>query len=687
MVLSEIKWKYMYSSDSSNLADEFYKPAISNSINYKRITGYFSAEFLNSLADEIKNAQVTNNLSIKILCSPIITDKDREDIKYGYEIRKKMEELVVNQIENFSIEDNSIPFISSLIAKNTLDMRFVYTKNSVGMFHDKKGIFTDQNDYKIAFTGSNNETYNALYNNYESFAVLNSDNNPQHVEAIENSFDAIWNEEVEGLEVLEITDTIKEKLEQKSNQVKESFSTDEYSKIAITSLYNLHGYQQEAVNSWKNNGFKGLLEMATGTGKTITSLACYEKLADYEKKLVSVIVVPQIELLYQWEKDLVESGSSGIICSSDNTNWSIKLNSKLRILNRKKEGYLTIITTRETFISSRFQKLLEGNPKLPKLLIADEVHSFGSNNARKLYAELSDRFPYRLGVSATPFRKSEHESNQLINFFKGIVFSYSLKEAIDNNYLNKYLYKPIILYFDNDTLEDYRQSIKENLKIIKKNDAMAINTIERLTSSIANSSTSKVDELLSQIEKNGTTKQSIIYCAPGTYNDGQHKYDERHIEFTAKRLSEKNVSFRIIRSGVETTERKKVLRQFMAKDLNSLLAIKCLDQGINIPEVAIAYVLSSTDSPTEFIQRRGRILRTYPDKPVSIIYDFVMLPQDYKSLLFDPEEADGYFVARELRRMHSYNDAAENKENNDTLINEIEDAYRDILELEAIKNA
>lgn len=687
MSLNKIEWEPMYSSDDGSIIRDFYRPAILNSNIYKRISGYFSAEFLNILTEEIKSARINNQIKINILCSPNMKNEDKEKIAKGYQIRELMENQIINEIENFSNDNEAIPFITSLIAEKTLDIKFVYLKDKSGLFHDKKGVFIDENNYKIAFTGSNNETFSAIYNNYESLTVLTQLDNPKHVEAIEDNFNLIWNNKSADLEVLNVSDKIINKLEEKSNTIREKTEIDSFSRINITSVYDLHDYQKEAVRRWKDNEYKGLLEMATGTGKTITSLACNQKLADSTDKLLTVIVVPQIELLYQWERDLLNGGTAGIICSSDNKNWERKLNSKLRILKRKKRGYLTAIVTRDTFIGNKFQNMINQSNDISKLLIADEVHSFGSTTTRNIYKKLKDKFPNRLGVSATPFRKVNSESKQLINFFDKVVYSYNLNEAIDNGFLNEYIYKPILLYFDQDTLNEYRKSINNNLENIKKNDAIAIQIIDKLTSSIANSSTAKVEEMINHIESHGKDKQSIIYCAPGVYNDGQKKFEQKHIEFTASKLNEEGLSFRIIRSGVESDDRKKILSQFKEKKLNSLLAIKCLDQGINLPEVAIAYILSSTDSETEFIQRRGRILRTFEGKPTSMIYDFVMLPQDHRSLLFAPEEADGYFVSRELRRMKSYNSAAKNKDENEELIEDIENAYKEVIEMEEPYNA
>ncbi|MDE1549619.1 DEAD/DEAH box helicase family protein [Jeotgalibaca caeni] len=678
MSLKKHPWKTSYKSFENNIIKEFYSPAIKSSISYKRIAGFFSASFLENLALEIEESIRNNNLYIQILCSPIMADKDVSAIELGYNLRNQISVMIEDTLKKISEESKALPLIADLIARNALDIKFVIPKIRSGMFHDKKGIFEDSEGNKIGFSGSSNETNRAVFDNYESIVVLNNWENRRHVYEMEEDFNEIWNEKKSDLLVLKVSRELQEKIEEKMApySVKE---TDPFSRINVFKKYpTLFDYQLEAVGKWENNEHKGLLEMATGTGKTITALACYQALSEKMEKLLSVMVVPQIELLYQWEEDVISSGASAIICSSSNPSWKRTLKNRIRRLARSDEGYLNVIVTRDTFISKVFLEIINV-AEVPRLLIADEVHSFGSEGTRKKFDELNSLFPYRLGVSATPFRKNETESEQLIDFFRGIVFSYSLKEAIKNGFLNNYEYHAKVLFFDNEILEQYRKMYYENKEKIQKNDIIAI---EKLTSTIANSTTSKVEELVSHFNNRSDTFQSIVYCSPGGYNDTVQRYDEKHIDFASKELSEvEGVRLRKIRSQVEPEERKEILNQFKDKELNVLMAIKCLDQGINLPEVTDAFILSSTDSPTEFIQRRGRILRRFPGKPTSYIYDFIMLPQDYRMSTFDPDEADAYLVARELRRMREYMDGSDNYFETQHKIEEIEDAYKDVLEV------
>jgi len=673
-------WNLTYNSSDHDTLEEFYKPALDHAVYYKRITGYFTPNFLNNLVNEIRDARNKNNLYIQILCSPVISDQDLSDIRLGYDVRKKIYHSINKTINEISADSDILPIISELIAKNIIDIKFVVTENQIGIFHDKKGIFSDSDKNKIAFIGSNNETNNAIFNNYESFILLKGWEQPAHVNEIEHDFDKIWNNDKRGLSTYSATEKIKTTITEKIGSVHSMIKKDKYPRLDITSKYDLYKYQDDAVKSWKANQYQGLLEMATGTGKTITALACLEELSRTTKKLLTVIVVPQNELLYQWDEDIEASGGSSIKCFSGNSKWERILKSRIRFINRSDSGNFHVLVTRDTFTTNRFINAIK-MAEFETLLISDEVHTFGSDTLRKRYEELDILFPYKLGVSATPFRRSDSETGQLVNFFNGVVFSYSLKEAIENDYLNRYEYYPQLLFFDSESLKTYRSIFSKNKQDILNKDLEAIQIIENVTSTIINSSTSKVNLLMDDLTSKGDSFQSIVYCSPGGYNDTLQKYDERHIDYVSSELGKlEGIKLRKVRSQVSPDERQKILRQYKNKDLNVIVAIKCLDQGINLTGVTDAYILSSTDSETEFIQRRGRILRKEDGKPISKIKDYVMLPQDFRRIDVDIDESDVYIIQRELKRMKSYMNGADNEEAVADLVKEIEKVYKDYLE-------
>lgn len=677
----DLKWGISYNSIDNNVIEEFYKPAINNATNYKRITGYFSPEFLTNLVTEIKEAKQNNDLYIQILCSPNMSEQDLTDIKLGYNVRDKISKSIYKTISDLDINSDILPIISELIANKTLDIQFVLTDKMFGLFHDKKGVFRDSYGNKVAFTGSNNETVNAAYNNYESFVVLTDWIQSDYVTDIENDFDLIWNGHKTGLSTYKATDEVGSVIEEKIGPaISKAKKVSKYPKLEITNRYNLYDYQKQAIQEWVNNDHTGLLEMATGTGKTVTALACLEHLSNDFDKLLTVIVVPQNELLYQWEEDIQAAGGTTLKCFSENSKWESVLRNRIRYINNTDNGDFHILVTRDTFTSDRFLEIIKA-VKFNTLLIADEVHAFGSDTLRKKYSDLDELFPYKLGVSATPFRKSSSETNQLVNFFDRVVYSYTLKEAIDNGYLNHYEYYPQLLFFDSESLNNYRNTFYENKEELLKNNFSALKIIENVTSTIINSSISKVKLLLEDLSSKKEDFQSIVYCSPGGYNDTIHRFDERHIDYVSSELGKlNNIKLRKVRSQVNAEERQDILKQFKNKDLNLLVAIKCLDQGINLTGVTDAYILSSTDSETEFIQRRGRILRKEEGKPISKIFDYVMLPQDFRRLDVEIDESDVYIIKRELKRMTSYMDGSDNEDKVRVLVNEIEEVYREYLE-------
>lgn len=669
--------KERYLSMEDDLIYDFYKPVMYCSQQYKRMAGYFSSNLINILYEELKETDAFENIKIKIICSPQLSNSDKEDILKGFAYKKIMEENVINTIDSLNLEDEGLPLITNLIMKGIIDIRFIVSNEGNGIFHSKEGIFSDFDNNKIAFIGSNNETLSAVKANFETTVIFKDTENSMMVDSIDSLFDQIWNNEYPNLYQIDITETIANKINLINSKINSQKKLIQ-GKFSILNKINLYPYQTEAIENWENNNYKGLFEMATGTGKTITALASQETLKKELDKLLTIIVVPQIDLVSQWSEEVENFGGRTINCNSDENNWKLKLKNEMSKLKRNKAEEVIVITTIETFKSKYFQKILDNYAIENSLLIADEVHTFAANQLVKIYDNLDKIFKFKLGVSATPFRKNETETRKLIEFFDDIIFSYSLEDAIKNKYLNEYEYYPIILSFSNEELHNYREGVA-NLNA-DSSEYSGYKEIEKVTSTIANVSSGKIYKLLELLKKHDVSNPKIVYCSPGMYNDGINIHEQRHIEKVQNELGNIGCKLRVIKSGVNAQEREEILNQFKSKDLDTLLAIKCLDQGVNLKSVTHAYILSSTDSLTEFIQRRGRILRIEKNKPVSKIYDLVMLPQDISSTNFYPSIEDAYLVSREMRRMIEYNKSSNNKIDNEIIIEEIQNKYYEVLE-------
>lgn len=669
-------YKNRYVSFKDDLIEQFYKPIILDSKEYKRMSGYFSSSIIDSVYEEICRANIKKNYKIRLICSPRLSPEDHVAISEGYELKKIIEKSIVTVIE--TLENETLPFITNLIALDIIDIKFVTTTSGDGIFHAKEGVFTDEYGKKIGFIGSNNETSAAVKKNFETAMVFKGNEDLESILEMENTFEQIWNNEIEELEQCDITPAITNAFERVKENILEQKAKKNNRRIQIKNKFNLYDYQNKAICSWENNNYIGLLEMATGTGKTITAIACQERLQKKISEIVTFIVAPQIDLVEQWYEELYNLNIKSLKCTSAESNYKELL--KLRLSQHSSfENPIIVITTSNTFSSDDFQNILKLHLRNEALLICDEVHSFGAEKMRNLYKKHEENFSYRLGVSATPYRKSENESKELINFFNEVIFQYTLKDAIENNFLNQYKYIPIILSFDKNELKTYRDSVTETLNEMKTNKEI-LKEVERLTTTIANANTGKVEELKKLINGDNVKKPKIVYCSPGNYNDGSNVHGTRHIDFVAKELGIHGCRLRKIYSEIPSNERREILEQFKKHDIDTLLAIKCLDQGVNLKEVTHAYILSSTDSLTEFIQRRGRILRKSENKPISYIYDLIMLPESIDDIYFNPVIEDAYLVDRELRRMKEYNYASENQESNQKLINDIEEAYMHVLE-------
>lgn len=661
-----------YVSFENDLIEDFYKPAIKTSVLYKRMAGYFSSSFIDELYKEIKFAKDKNHFKMEIICSPELSEQDKESIKKGYAHKSIIDSNISNVLENSLKTPEKLNELTKLIIDGVIDFKFAVTSQGDGIFHAKEGLFYAEDGERIGFTGSNNETVSALKYNFETTNIFKENGSNQVLEHMENTFNKLWTNQNESVLVTGISEVLFDnitELYKKTNQKKRTKRP-----IKISEKFSLYDYQNEAVRRWTENNYKGLLEMATGTGKTITALACQEKLMDNKDALATFVVVPQLDLLSQWNEEIIDLNFKTVCCSSKHKDWESHL--KILLRNEKSLKDVMIITTVQTFISKKMQLIISNYLNSKALLIADEVHSFGAEKTRGYYNVIKEQFNYLLGVSATPFRKSEEQTEEVFKLFDGIIFSYTLEDAINNGYLNRYYYHPIIVPFSDDELHKYREGIQNSSS---KNNYIPLDIVENITSTIINSSTGKVQVLINLIKETGIENPKIIYASPGNFNDSKVSYDEKHIDHVTRKIGALGCNTRKVNGLVPIQERDDILNQFRDKKLDTLVAVKVLDQGVNLKSVTHAFILSSTDSKTEFIQRRGRILRIEEGKPASQIYDIVMLPHDVEDYFEKIEFEDAYVVDRELRRMKEYNIAAVNSKENHRTVKKITEFYEEVL--------
>ena len=398
----------------------------------------------------------------------------------------------------------------------------------------------------------------------------------------------------------------------------------------------LRDYQLEAINAWLDNNRRGIFEMATGTGKTFTALSCFKKLSEESNSLLTVIACPQSHLIDQWIKNIkIFHDGPIIIASGKNPKWKKDFRNLLKDFYFGLVDKAFVLTTHVSLSSDFFIDIIQ-EFECDILLIVDEVHGIGSE--KQMFA-LDNRYDYRLGLSATPERWLDDEGTEVINdFFNGVVFEFDIERALTEynpetgkTYLTPYIYKPILINLNKEEFAQYSYYSTKIARLIaskKKHDEdkIDITTYLVLRQNIINNAEEKYDAFRNILKERPDIDKLIIFCSPQQIDRVQEILIEERVipqhRFTQAQSASK-------RKKDQFSEREELLNKFEDGSYRALVAIKCLDEGVDVPSAENAIIMSSTSNPREHIQRRGRILRDYPGKEKAIIYDILVFPKEH----------------------------------------------------------
>ena len=434
------------------------------------------------------------------------------------------------------------------------------------------------------------------------------------------------------------------------------------------------GYQNEAVEEWMRNSGQGILNMATGTGKTITSLLAASRLASIQDgSLALIIAAPYQHLVDQWKSDLNDFGVSPVLAYQSRTTWTDNLSGQITEYNSNVRNILTVITTHKTFSSKHFQNIIGRIDGSRTMLIVDEVHHMGAPHLRK---SLPKDIRARLGLSATPQRWYDEEGTKALTeyFTNGVVFEYGLEEAIKNGYLAEYYYVPHVIELTEDEQEDYlalSRAIGKRMASaggdIGDADTQEDETLKQLLfkrARLVGSAANKIPKLRKLLIQTGLDDlhHTLVYSGDGNVaGDGEET--RRQLEAITN-LMGNELGLKIHQFTYEENqkERERLLREFETGELQALVAIRCLDEGVDVPATQTAFILASSSNPRQFVQRRGRILRPHPKKDHAIIHDFVVAPptdvrKSGKDSIFSLERN---LVQKELQRVSTFAASAKN---------------------------
>ena len=722
MGLKDHKIKSEYRSLIDNVVQDFYIPLLREAVTYKRAVGFFSSTALVEISKGIAE-MASEGGRIQLVASPYLSDEDIEAIKLGYENRDVIiEKALLEQIKEepsdyYSME--RLNLLASLIADGIMDIQIAYTedKNGLGMYHEKMGIIEDSLGDKIAFSGSNNESMTAMSINYETMDVFRSWGDPSEIERVrlkENAFYSIWNDTEPNIKVVKFPNVTYEFIERYRRKAP-NFDIDDlqfrkmmllYSSLIDSANYDgapfgaripndieLRPYQKDAITAWVGENYRGIFDMATGTGKTLTGLGAIAKLSeDLEDVLAVIIVCPYQHLVDQWVEDIVRFNIKPIIgySSSPQKDWKKRLAKAVRDQKlRREKSFFCFVCTNATFANPYVQDEIS-KIQSPVLLVVDEAHNFGAPSYAKL---LDDRFTYRLALSATLERHRDDEGTALLyDFFGRKCIEYDLERAIDENKLTKYKYYPVPVYLTEDELQEYEQKSYEMSKcLIKGKDGKyklnrhgEILAMERAR--IVAGASNKLDALREKIQPYKRDNNILVYCGATNVIDEKSDYsstdeaDIRQIEAVTRILgNECHMEVAKFTSQENMETRTIIKEQFQRGDrLQAIVAIKCLDEGVNIPGIRTAFILASTTNPKEYIQRRGRVLRKADNKPFAEIYDFVTLPRELDSvsaLTAEQAQRDLSLVRNELARIREFGRLSMNSMEANSLIWDIKEAY------------
>lgn len=617
-----------YRTGYNNLLEEFYIPCLRSSTAYYRTVGYFNSSlFLLTRESFIEFA--LNGGKAFIISSPEITEDDFLAINSGYKDRniifKSRFKEDLSRLADEDIECTTI--LATLIKYSSVDFKLAFCLNSTGIYHEKLGVFIDQKNNMVSFRGSANETFSAWNNssNYESFDVFKSwesslefDKTNKHFQYIRN----LWSNNDEYVRIIDVHEIFEETIFQYSltslSELSDFIKSKIKDKIKTKSPL---PHQKDAIENWQACGSKGILKHATGSGKTITSIIAINQHLN-EKKPV-LILVPSVLLLRQWSEELKnEIPNSIVILAGDNNNvWKKKNILESFTFDSKLPQKRIVISTLATAQSSEFRNRIRSGKHL--LVVCDEVHRFGSPNYSKISSIECGKC---LGLSATPERYGDIEgTKRIFDYFKDIVLpEYSLHDAIRDKRLVPYEYYPSIVYLNEDEYEQWvslTQKINKSYAINKANgndsfdDSLKLLLIKR--SRVIKKAAKKIDYAIQiLIENYSAGDHWLVYCEDSVQLEDVYK-QIRYNKLPAYKYftdigNEKDIGLVHYRNlgGI-------------------MVAIRCLDEGVDIPEIDSAIIIASSQNPREFIQRRGRVLRQAPNKPEKTfakIFDSIVLP-------------------------------------------------------------
>ena len=700
-MLRDVNFKHSYSSGYDE-PKEFFTEALIESSTFDLGLGFFSSSGIRSLAYGFA-LFIANGGKMRVVINHILSKEDKLAIENGQKhLIDDFENRILSDIakltQTLSREDEHFfRCLSYLISINRIEfIATISTKGGLG--HDKYGVFTDEEGHKVAFIGSANFSHSALELNGETITVFTSPDDDKRISEYQNLFEQSWENDTPHLIHIPIEEvktfisesfpkTSFEQLFGNSISLRENDSDNDFSKPLPQRVLDRIEFKEreprfpfpeerpiqiEAYKAWIKNGLNGVFAMATGSGKTVTALNCLRKQYKENGFYKAIIVVPTQALAIQWQKEAEAFNFQNIISTHTDKDWKNTLNRYITrsLLDQSKN--IIIITTYATFNRKDIQLFINKVKGIETFTyIADEAHNIGSVSSLK---HLPENIRWRIGLSATPERiYDDWGSERLYEFFNSrppeYTYRYTMKEAIEENILCHYDYYPIFVELTSPEMEAYEAVTAQLRKFIDSDTGKYKPEAEKLLlkrKRIIHKAENKkvaISDLLEDLKQKRTLDYTFVFVPEGYEPDYSERdsydidqEDVHIIDEYAQMFKNHGYSYHKYISGLDDAPI--ILKNFADGDIQILLSMKCLDEGVDIPRAEHAIFCSSTGNPRQFVQRRGRVLRKSKGKEKAKIWDLIVTPPN---VMNDSTGIERNLFVSEVKRIVNFAALADNQ--------------------------
>ena len=681
--LEGVRPLYMLPSDP--LAEEVLIPGFQAARSVDCMVGFFSSQVLASLAPGLATYIASSENSFRLIISPLLRAEDKAAIEDGFNSAEEIADKILEQltVTEDTLQRHTLKCLSWLLRERRIEIKVALMKDA--LFHPKVWLF-ENNSNVVAAHGSSNVTYAGIWKNIEQIAISRSwqDPNQRYItDKLAYEFNRLWKNKDDDCIVIGMPEAVRLRLLQtftsetpptedelrtlygRATGVSEGFDPFQPKPVqpapfAIPDWLEYETgpfeHQGEAVSAWRDAGYHGVLEMATGSGKTITSMIGAHRIYEDNKPLLIVVAAPYVPLIEQWCDEVAPFGLKLVNLTTAGS--AAKRGRELQKLRRRLRTGLSdveaVIVSHDTLCTPAFLASVEAF-ECARLLIADEAHNLGRPS---FINDPPEFFDYRLGLSATPIRQYDEAGTEaLFGFFGPVVFSFTLEQAI-GGCLVEYDYFVHAVYLTKSEMDDWfdlTRKIKQNAW--RSEDGKPDEYLSKLLRdrrALLETASGKVAVLSALLKEEDAhnLQHTLVY----TSDKGPEQLDSVN-----RLLRHRNVLFHQL-TAEETASRKQtkqIVESFQEGEIQVLTAKRVLDEGVNIPQICKAFILASTTVERQWVQRRGRLLRTCRaiGKTHSIIHDLLALPPAMEEG-FDPDART--LVRSELYRAQEFARLARN---------------------------